>query len=90
MLKLEVYSSPENCPACRRMETAYMALAEEYDTIFIDPTTDDGAETAFKNNVASMPALVVFKDGVQVERFTGIVREKEIKERLKEIRKGDR
>lgn len=89
-MKLEVYSSPENCPACRRMENIYMALAEEYDTIFIDPTTDDGAETAYRNDVASMPTLVVFKDGVQVERFSGIVREKEIKERLEEIRKGDR
>ena len=86
MLKLEVYSSPENCPACRRMEAVYMSLAEEYDTTFIDPTTDEGAETAYKNEVSSMPTLLVFKDGVQVERFSGIVRETEIKNTLKEIR----
>lgn len=88
MLKLHVYSSPENCPACRRMEAVYMALAEEYDTTFIDPTTDDGAEKAYEDLVQSMPTLVVLKTGVQVERFTGIVREKEIKERLKEIAGG--
>lgn len=86
MMNLEVYSSPENCPACKRMESVYMTLAEEYDTAFIDPTTDDGAERAFKNNVASMPTLLVFKDGVQVERFSGINRITEIKERMKELK----
>ncbi len=88
MLRLEIYSSPENCPACRKMENIYMELAEEYDTIFIDPTTDDGAERAYKNSVQSMPMIVVFDGGEQIERFVGIKRKQEILNTLKELHKG--
>lgn len=60
-MKLRLYTH-ENCPACKRMEPIYEKLAEVYAMEVIDPTTDEGAERAWKDHVMSSPTLLIMND----------------------------
>lgn len=85
MIRLEVYSNPENCPACRRMEPIYEELSKEFPTIFVDLSTDDGIEIAGRNNIRSMPTLVIYKDSVIENVLMGAMPETKIREAINEI-----
>ena len=70
-IKLEIYSQPDTCPACRRMEKTYDEMSKEFETEFIDISTDEGVERAYDKGIRSMPSVAVMKDGEMVDLITG-------------------
>jgi len=45
--------------------------------------TDENAQTAQKFGIQSIPTLIIFKDGKEVERFVGVQPENVLKDKLK-------
>jgi len=72
------------CGPCRVVGPIIDELAEEYDGRFKigKVNVDEESELAIKFNVLSIPTMIVFKDGNQVERVIGARSKKELKELL--------
>lgn len=57
------------CGYCKKQE----AELEQMDKVWIGQVnTDDDAELAIKYGIASFPTFLVFKDGKEVARFSGL------------------
>lgn len=61
------------CGPCRMVAPIVEELAEEYDgrVKFVKVNTDDNVRTAVAYGIRSIPTLLVFKDGQQVEQVIG-------------------
>ncbi len=61
------------CGPCRMVAPVVEALAEELDGKLkvVKVNTDDNPELAMKFGIMSIPTLMVFKGGREVERFIG-------------------
>ena len=61
------------CGPCRMVAPVLDALAEEYDGRFTigKLNVDENGETAVQMGVSGIPTMIVFKDGVEVERVVG-------------------
>ena len=62
------------CGPCRMIGPAVEKLADEFAgrAQVGKLNVDENADSAMEYNVASIPTLVVFKDGVEVERVVGV------------------
>ena len=69
------------CGPCRRMGPVIDALASEVggDAKVVKLDIDESTRTADKYDVHSIPCLIVFKDGAEVERHYGIHTREELK-----------
>ena len=74
------------CGPCQMLMPIIEELSEEYDGKVKIATLDidENQELAQKYQVSSVPSLVIFKDGEEVERMMGL----QPKEILKEIKAG--
>ena len=63
----------EWCGPCHQIAPILEKLAEEYDgkIKFVKVDTEENFETPSSYGVLSLPTLLVFKDGQQIERITG-------------------
>ncbi len=61
------------CGPCRMVAPIVEELAEEYDgrVKFVKVNTDDNVQTAVAYGIRSIPTLLVFKDGQQVDQTIG-------------------
>ncbi len=61
------------CGPCRMVAPIVEELAEEYDgrVKFVKVNTDDNIRTAAAYGIRSIPTLLVFKDGQQVDQVIG-------------------
>ena len=61
------------CGPCRMVAPIVEELAEEYDgrVKFVKVNTDDNTQTAVAYGIRSIPTLLVFKDGQQVDEVIG-------------------
>jgi thioredoxin 1 len=61
------------CGPCRMVAPIVEELAEEYDgrVKFVKMNTDDNVRTAVAYGIRSIPTLLVFKDGQQVDQVIG-------------------
>ena len=61
------------CGPCRMLAPTFEALAKDYKgkIVFAKLDTDESPKTAMALSIHSIPTLVLFKDGKQVERLTG-------------------
>ena len=61
------------CGPCKMISPTLEALAEDYKgkVEFAKLNTDEAAKTAMSLGIHSIPTLIFFKDGQQVERLTG-------------------
>ncbi len=61
------------CGPCRMVAPIVEELAEEYDgrVKFVKVNTDDNIRTAVAYGIRSIPTLLVFKDGQQVDQVIG-------------------
>ena len=61
------------CGPCKMIAPTLEALAKDYDgkVVFAKLNTDEAAKTAMALGIHSIPTLIFFKDGEQVERLTG-------------------
>ena len=69
----------EWCGPCRMLKPAIDQLSEEREDVkFVSVNIDDEDQLAEKYNVASIPCLVVFKDGKEEARSVGLKPKAEI------------
>ena len=63
----------EWCGPCKIVSPILEKLAEEYDgkIKFVKVDTEENFETSESYGVLSLPTLLVFKEGQQIERITG-------------------
>ena len=63
----------EWCGPCKMIAPILEGLAEEYDgkIKFVKVDTEENFETPSSYGILSLPTLLVFKEGQQIERITG-------------------
>ncbi len=63
----------EWCGPCHQIARILEGLAEEYDgrIKFVKVDTEENFETPSSYGILSLPTLLVFKEGQQIERITG-------------------
>lgn len=77
----------EWCPPCRAMAPILVSMADKQDAkidvvkVDIEEPGENGV-LATEHQVQSIPNMVVFKDGKEVDRIIGLTREPELTERL--------
>ena len=60
------------CGPCKRMTPVLCSLSEEFSNVtFIKVNIDDNKSIADRYGVKSIPTLIFFKDGKEVERTVG-------------------
>lgn len=61
------------CMPCKMLSPIYMQVAQSYSDkmSFYKVDIDSNEELATANNVESIPTLIVFKNGVEVDRIMG-------------------
>ncbi|MCU0851944.1 MAG: thioredoxin [Thermoplasmata archaeon] len=61
------------CGPCRMLAPTFEALAKDYQgkVVFGKLDTDESPKTAMSLGINSIPTLILFKDGKQVERMIG-------------------
>jgi thioredoxin 1 len=61
------------CGPCKMLAPTFEALAKDYagKVVFAKLDTDQAPKTAMSLSIHSIPTLIFFKDGQQVERLTG-------------------
>ena len=76
----------DSCIPCKRMSPVLAELEEENPGVkLVKFNINFGADTAAKYEVTSVPTLVFFKDGSEVQRITGTVKKAQIEEILKTL-----
>jgi len=75
----------EWCMPCLMMAPVIEELAGKIgDVKFVKVNTEDNQELSAKYNISSIPCLIVFKEGEEVDRIIGAQSADAIEERLKE------
>ena len=76
----------DSCIPCKRMSPVLAETEEAHPEIkLVKLNINFSAETAAKYEVTSVPTLVFFRDGSEVQRISGAVRRAQIEEILKTI-----
>ena len=75
------------CGPCKLFAPVFEKVSKEYDgkVKFAKVNVDENNDLAQKQEVMSIPCMVLFKNGKEVNRFVGSVGEGTLKERLKEL-----
>lgn len=72
------------CPPCRAQGPIVEKLADSFDgrAVVAKVNIDDEPATASKFGVASIPTLLILKDGKEMKRFVGLMQETDLTEQL--------
>lgn len=72
------------CSPCKRLSPILDELAAEYqdEICFIKINADDNPTTAQNYNIRSLPNMILFKDGKEIDRVLGIVSKSRLAARL--------
>jgi len=74
----------EWCMPCVMMAPIFESLSEKHkDAKFAKINIDDAHEVSQENEVTSIPCLIFFKDGKEVDRVVGSMPEEELDEKIK-------
>ena len=66
------------CPPCRAFTPIFEKVsAERPDIVFASVDVDRETIVSARNNVASIPTVIMYRDGEQVNRLTGAVSQKD-------------
>lgn len=72
------------CGPCRMMGPIFEELSDDMtDVKFAKLSTEDHGDKASEFNIMSIPTLVVFKEGKEVGRISGVLPKEELKEKIK-------
>jgi len=73
------------CPPCKMLEPIIESLAGKYagKIVFGKLDVDQNKEVAVKYNVMSIPTLLVFKNGKDIDRIIGAMPESVLEDRIK-------
>lgn len=68
------------CVPCQMMSEVLREIEKEYEDVaeIFKVDVDENQETAIRYDVTSMPTLVFFKDGEEVERNVGYIEKDEL------------
>ena len=73
------------CGPCRQLKPMMQVLADqangEYKVVGVD--VDTSSDLASTYSVSAIPTLLVFKNGVEVQRFTGLTSKEKLLSALK-------
>lgn len=63
------------CMPCKNMGPIFEGLAVEYGAkaTFAKLNTDESQQIAIANKVMTIPTFIIFKDGVPIDRVSGVV-----------------
>lgn len=87
-VKTIVKFSASWCGPCKMYAVEFAKMAEENeDTEFLDVDVDSDTEFASEMGVLGTPTTVTFKDGKEVDRFTGFANKARLEETL--AKEGD-
>jgi thioredoxin 1 len=72
------------CGPCRMVAPVLEKLAKEYEgkLIVAKVNTDENPDIAQKYGISSIPTLIIFKNGEEVERMVGVQPENTLKTKL--------
>ncbi len=72
------------CGPCKMQNPILQKIADadEISVAIVKVNTDDNPDIAQKFGIASIPTLILFKDGQEVERFVGVQPEAVLKEKI--------
>ena len=72
------------CGPCRAIAPTLQELADEFagQVKIVKLNVDEHADTAREFGIRSIPTLIVFRDGVMVERVQGVVPKAELVQKL--------
>jgi len=74
------------CGPCKMLTKTIEAIEDQQqDITFLKVNVDENRELAQRFGVRSIPRVVLMKDGKQVDEFTGMKSEPELKEILKKL-----
>lgn len=70
----------KDCPLCRQMEPVFKSIEEDFKGRISSETVNisENPQPAIDNGVMSIPTLILFKDGAEFARFTGITSKEKI------------
>ncbi len=77
----------EWCGPCHQLDPIVAELAEEYDgrVKFVKLDTEENFDTAARYGILSLPALLVFNNGEQVEAIMGLRPKDDLKRSLDKV-----
>ena len=72
------------CMPCKMMAPVFERLSGEYDgkLKFVKVDTQENPELAVQFSIQGIPALVITKDGKEINRIVGFAGEQQLKERI--------
>ena len=72
------------CGPCRMIAPTVEKLAEKHQgkVVFGKMNVDENESTPAKFNIMSIPTLIIFRDGKEVDKIVGVVPEKTIEEKI--------
>lgn len=74
----------EWCAPCKELSPVFEAASQELpDVVFKKINVDEEEDLAISNNVRGLPSVLLYKDGVEVDRVVGLVHESELVKRIK-------
>lgn len=74
------------CVPCQMLTPILHEIDNELDSVEIyKVNVDENQETAIRYDITSVPTLVFFKDGQEIERQVGLVEKEKLKEIINEI-----
>ena len=72
-----VDAGAEWCSPCKSIAPFFESLKDKYPNLkFLKCDIDENREFAIKYNISSIPAFILFKDGLEVDRLVGANRTK--------------
>ena len=73
------------CAPCRTLSPIIDAVAAEYigRAKVVKLNIDENPSTAAKHAVMSIPTLVIFKEGKEIERLVGFISQRNLSEKIK-------
>lgn len=69
------------CAPCRMLSPIFEEVSEKFkekEVVFAKCNVDDDERFAMKHGIASIPCVICFKDGVEVDRNLGLVSSEEL------------
>lgn len=75
------------CGPCQRLAPIFESIAPSYEgkLRFAKLNVEENQQAAQDNGVMSIPCLIVFKDGKEVDRITGAMGEEQLKAAIDQI-----
>ncbi len=76
----------EWCGPCKAFAPLFEGLAEDYPNIeFFKLNTEYNPSSAIKYGIRTIPSILFFRDGEEVERFTGSVSKGHFVEKIEDL-----